>query len=68
VYVQSAYALPDEDKRQQELRSLSMIRDSFRKVVVVRGPIKPWADENGVFYIGLKDFLLNRDALRWPIH
>ena len=45
-----------------------MIRDSFRKVVIVRGPIKPWADENGVFYIGLKDFLLNRDALRWPVH
>ena len=64
LYVQSAYALPDQIKRQQETRSLSLIRDSFRKVVVVRDSIKPWVDENGILYLGLKDFLLNRDALR----
>ncbi|MBO5527735.1 MAG: ATP-binding protein [Bacilli bacterium] len=64
VYIQSAYALPDRAKRQQETRSLSLIRDSFRKIVVVRDSIKPWSDENGVLYLGLRDFLLNRDALR----
>ena len=64
AYIQSAYALPDQAKRQQETHSLSLIRDSFRKIVVVRDSIKPWSDENGVFYLGLRDFLLNRDALR----
>ncbi|MBE6135422.1 MAG: ATP-binding protein [Erysipelotrichaceae bacterium] len=64
VYIQSAYALPDQAKQQQETRSLSLIRDSFRKIVVVRDSIKPWSDENGVLYLGLRDFLLNRDAFR----
>ena len=64
IYVQSAYALPDEAKIRQETRPFSATRDSFRKIVVVRTPIKAWTDENGIRFISLKDFLLNADALR----
>lgn len=59
LYIQSAFALPDEAKLLQETRPLSMTRDSFRKIVIVRSPIKPWTDEQGIHYISLKDFLLS---------
>ena len=64
LYIQSAYALPDETKMLQETRPLLLARDSFRKIVIVRMPIKSWSDENGIRYISLKDFLLDRNALR----
>ena len=64
LYIQSAYALPDETKAQQELRPLLLTSDSFRKIVIVRSPIKPWSDEKGIRYISLKDFLLDQNALR----
>lgn len=58
-YIQSAFAIPDEEKRLQETNSLRRINDSYRKIVVVRNYIIPWYDENGIFYIGLEDFCLN---------
>lgn len=58
-YIQSAFAIPDEEKRMQETSSLRRINDSYRKIVVVRNPIVPWYDENGIYYIGLEDFCLN---------
>ncbi|MBR1513864.1 MAG: ATP-binding protein [Bacteroidales bacterium] len=58
-YIQSAFAIPDEEKRLQETSSLRRINDSYRKIVVVRNPIVPWYDENGIYYIGLEDFCLN---------
>ncbi len=59
VYIQSAFAIPDEAKREQETKSLNRIKDSYRKIVVVRDRIKPWSDENGIYYIGIEDFLLS---------
>lgn len=58
-YIQSAFAVPDEEKRLQETNSLRNIRDAFSKIVVVRDPIKPWRDENGIYFIGIEDFALN---------
>lgn len=58
-YIQSAFAIPDEEKRQQETNSLRRINDSYRKIVVVRHHIVPWYDEEGIYYIGLEDFCLN---------
>ena len=55
-YIQSAFAIPDEEKRMQETNSLRRINDSYRKIVVVRDPIVPWYDEGGIYYIGLEDF------------
>lgn len=58
-YIQSAFAIPDEEKRLQETSSLRRINDSYRKIVVVRNHIVPWYDENGIYYIGLEDFCLD---------
>ena len=44
-YIQSALALPDEEKRQQEMASLLRINDSFKKIIIVKDDIKPWRDE-----------------------
>ena len=56
-YIQSAYRMDDEAKREQELQSLKRIDDSFRKIVIVGDDIAPWTDENGISYIGLFQFL-----------
>ena len=56
-YIQSAYRIDDETKREQELQSLKRIDDSFRQVVIVGDDIAPWTDENGITYIGLLQFL-----------
>ena len=62
-YIQSALALPDEEKRKQEMGSLLRIHDSFKKIIIVKVDIKPWRDENGILTMGLLDFLMNADSL-----
>ena len=62
-YIQSALALPDEEKRKQETASLLKIDDAFKKVIVVKDDIKPWRDENGILTIGLLDFLMDENCL-----
>lgn len=62
-YIQSALALPDEDKRKQETASLLRIGDSFKKIIIVKDNIKPWRDDNGILTIGLLDFLMKHDSL-----
>lgn len=57
-YIQSALAMPDEEKRRQESASLLRIKDSFKKIIVVKDDITPWTDNNGITTIGLFDFLL----------
>lgn len=62
-YIQSAFAIPDEEKRDRETRVFSRIADSFKKIVVVRDDIVPWHDENGILYIGAEQFLLEENAM-----
>ena len=62
-YIQSAFAIPDEAKREQETRPLIKIQDSFKKIVVVREDIEPWHDDNGILYIGIEQFLLDETAM-----
>ena len=57
-YIQSAFALDTEEKKQQEIRSLQKIDDSFRKIVIVGNDIAEYTDEKGIRYIGLFQFLL----------
>jgi len=57
-YIQSALTVADESKRQQEIRSLNHIDDSFTKIVIVKDNVFPWTDEHGVKYINIEDFLL----------
>lgn len=63
VYIQSAFAIPDELKMNQELSSLRSISDSFRKIVVTGGNYKPWHNEEGIMFISLFDFLLDYNLL-----
>lgn len=58
-YIQSAYRISDEVKREQELQSLKRIDDSFRKIVIVYEDIASWTNEDGILFIGLFEFLQN---------
>lgn len=60
-YIQSAYSISSEEKREQELASLMKISDSFKKIVVVGDEIMPYSDDNGIYFTGLFDFLLKDD-------
>lgn len=64
-YIQSAFALPTQEKIEQETRSLNLVKDSFRKIVVVKDDIVPRYDNNGIYYIGIKGFLLSEDILNF---
>lgn len=57
IYIQSALNIDDITKKQQEEKSLIKIDDNFRKIIVVKGNIRKWKDENGILIIGLKEFL-----------
>jgi hypothetical protein len=63
IYIQSAYWLAGAGKLEQETRGLRKIGDSFRKVVVVDGIQPLYTDELGITFVGLMDFMLNRDIL-----
>ncbi|MCF0113550.1 MAG: ATP-binding protein, partial [Bacilli bacterium] len=63
IYVQSAWRIDSEEKMQQERRPLLRIDDSFRKIVVLRDNGKKWKDEQGILYLGLKEFLLDEKAI-----
>lgn len=56
-YIQSAYRIGNEAKREQELQSLRRIDDSFRKIVIVDDDIAPWTNEEGISFMGLFQFL-----------
>lgn len=58
-YIQSALNVDSAEKREQETASLTSIDDSFKKIVIVRKPIIPKHDNDGILYIGVEDFLLN---------
>ena len=63
VYIQSAFALPDEEKSEQELKPFSLTIDSFPKIVVRKDIRKRWYDDNGVLNVGLVDFLLDEHVI-----
>lgn len=58
-YLQSAYELSSEAKREQELNSLKRIDDSFQKIVIVKDDIMPYRDEKGIYFTGLFQFLMD---------
>ena len=62
-YVQSAYAIEDQEKIDRETRGLNKTDDSFKKVVILKDCYLPWHDEKGILYIGLEDFLLDKSSL-----
>ena len=62
-YIQSALQLDTPEKVAQEKRSLTLIDDSFRKIVVVNRVMRPYMDDDGILTMGLFDFLLNPNSL-----
>lgn len=59
IYIQSAYKMPDVENMEQEKRSLKLVDDSFRKIIVVGEHTKTWSDENGIQIVSIYEFLLN---------
>jgi len=57
-YIQSAYSLPDEEKRVQETRPLRKIDDSFKKIIVTKDVVPAQYDEKGILTVNVYDFLL----------
>lgn len=63
VYIQSAFSIDDPEKRKAETESLRSCRDFFRKIVIVSGFQHPTTDEDGISYVGVIPFLLDRKML-----
>ena len=62
-YIQSAYSLPDIDKKTQDERPLLNINDSFKKIIIVWNYIKLKRDENGITTMSIIEFLMNDNSL-----
>ncbi len=62
-YIQSAFAMDTQGKREQEERSLNAIGDSFKKIIVVRDNIKVRRNDMGIITIGILNFLLDENSL-----
>ena len=63
-YIQSALRLPSEEKREQEVRSLKSINDSFRKFVITEDLISRYPDNEGITYMNIYEFLLDENSLQ----
>ena len=63
VYIQSAFAIPDQAKREQETYSLRHSGDFFKKIVIENGVAMPRTDDNGIVYVGVIPFLLYPEIL-----
>ena len=62
-YIQSAYAIPDMEKREQEIRPFKKIDDSFKKIVITKDVVPAHYDENGILTINIYDFLLDPSSI-----
>lgn len=62
-YIQSAYAIPNKEKYEQETMSFERTWDSFKKIIIVEKSMKPRYDENGYLMMGVKEFLLDANSL-----
>ena len=63
-YIQSAYSIEDNNKRDQELQSLLNVGDNFKKMVIVYDSFIKWQDDTGIIYMSIYDFLLNENSLK----
>lgn len=62
-YIQSAYAIPDQAKMEQEQRSLMMTGDAFKKIIITKDAPTPYYNDSGVLIMSIFDFMLNPDSL-----
>ena len=52
-YIQSAFSMEEKD-----LYPFSLVRNSFRKIIITRHELLPHYDSNGILHVGVTDFLL----------
>lgn len=62
-YLQSAFRMPDEEKMEQEKRSLKQINDAFKKIVIVGERMKLRRDDFGIVMTGIFEFLSDLNVL-----
>lgn len=62
-YIQSAYAIPDQAKMEQEQRSLMLTGDFFKRFIITKDTPAPYYNESGVLIMSVYDFLLNENSL-----
>ena len=62
-YIQSAYAIPDQAKMEQEQRSLMLTGDFFKRIIITKDTPTPYYNESGVLIMNVYDFLLNENSL-----
>ena len=62
-YIQSAYAIPDQAKMEQEQRSLMLTGDFFKWMIITKDTPAPYYNESGVLIMSVYDFLLNENSL-----
>lgn len=62
-YIQSAYAIPDQAKMEQEQRSLMLTGDGFKKIIITKDAPAPHYNEDGVLVMGIYDFLLDEGSM-----
>ena len=62
-YIQSAYAILDQAKMEQEQRSLMLTGDFFKRIIITKDTPAPYYNENGVLIMSVYDFLLNENSL-----
>ena len=62
-YIQSAYALPDKEKMEQEQRPLVNTGDGFKKIIITKDAVAPLYNDEGILVMSVFDFLLNPDSM-----
>ena len=62
-YIQSAFSIPTQEKREQERASLVGVKDSFKKIILVKDVVNVSQDEEGIMTMSVYDFLMNEDSL-----
>lgn len=58
LYIQSAYSMPDEEKKRQEQRSLTLTNDSFAKIILTIDNIPTHATDKGIVIMNIFEYLL----------
>ena len=62
-YIQSAFSIADDEKREQELRSLRRIKDSFQKVIITGDNSPRYQNNDGVLFMSIYDFLKDETSI-----
>ena len=63
VYIQSSLRMDEDEKINNELDSLKITGDFFKKIIIRNDISKTFFDDNGIMHVSLLDFLLGNVEL-----